>query len=183
MGNKEEEGFMKIYFSSRKKELNDDFKKRAEKKLKKLTRFFGADFSAEVMVNVEKNRETVEITVRHSGLVFRAEETSLNMMESLDKAIDIIIRQIRKNKTRLEKRLYSVDFDSAFEDKVEEEPEYKVVKTKKFSIKPLSVDEAILQMNMVGHQFFVFVNDSTDRINVIYKRNDGNYGLLEPDID
>lgn len=172
---------MKIYFSSRKTELKDDFKKRAEKKFKKLTRFFGADFIAEVTVNVEKNRETVEITVRHSGLVFRAEETSLNMTESLDKAIDIIIRQIRKNKTRLGKRLHSADFDASFEDKVEEEPEYKVVKTKKFSIKPLNIDEAILQMNMVGHQFFVFVNDSTDSINVIYKRNDGNYGLLEPD--
>lgn len=173
---------MKILFSSRKTELKDDFKKRAEKKLKKLTRFFGQDFTAEVMVHVEKSRETVEITVRYGGLVFRAEETSQNMLESLDKAIDIIIRQIRKNKTRLEKRLHSVDFDAFSEEKVEEETEYKVVKTKKFSIKPLSIEEAILQMNIVGHQFFVFVNESTDNINVIYKRNDGNYGLLEPDI-
>lgn len=174
---------MKIFFSSRKTELSEDFKKRAEKKLKKLIRFFGDELTVEVLVNVEKNRETVEITVRHSGLVFRAEETSLNMMESLDRVIDAIIRQIRKNKTRLEKRLYVSAFDASFDEKVEEEPEYKVVKTKKFPIKPLSIEEAILQMNMVGHQFFVFVNDVTDKINVVYKRHDGDYALMEPDMD
>ncbi|MBR3900777.1 MAG: HPF/RaiA family ribosome-associated protein, partial [Ruminococcus sp.] len=101
--------------------------------------------------------------------------------DALDDAIDKIIRQIRKNKTKLEKKLKDTAFKEAFAEPVEEVPEYTVIKEKKFELRPMDVEEAILQMNLLSHTFFMFLNAKTGNINVVYKRTDGNYAVLEPD--
>ncbi len=178
---------MKITYTARKVNLRDNFKERAEKKLLKFEKLFSEDAAVNVVVTLEKKRQTVEITIRDNGMVYRAESTMEEMNDALDKVVDILMRQIRKNKTRLEKRIKT----GIIEDFVMQNPEtdevedddYKVVRKKQVIIKPISVDEAILEMNMVNHNFFMFINAETDDVNVVYKRADGNYGLLEPAAD
>ena len=178
---------MKITITCRKVNLRDNFKERVEKKLSKFNRIFDEDTQANVTVTLEKNRQTVEITIRQNGIVYRAEQTAEEMNDALDAVIDALGRQIRKNKCRLEKRVRSSAIDDflAQEDMVpqeEEESEYQIVRSKRFPVKPLDVEEAILQMNMVGHQFYMYRNAETGDINVVYRRKDGTYGLLEPEI-
>ena len=178
---------MKITYTARKVNLRDNFKERAEKKLLKFEKLFSEDAAVNVVVTLEKNRQTVEITIRDNGMVYRAESTMEEMNDALDKVVDILMRQIRKNKTRLEKRIKTGSIEdfvmqNSEADEVEDE-DYKVVRKKQVIIKPISVDEAILEMNMVNHNFFMFINAETDEVNVVYKRADGNYGLLEPAAD
>lgn len=179
---------MKIMTIGRKVNLKDNFKERAEKKLSKFERIFSADAEATVTVTVEKNRQVVEVTVRDNGLMYRAESTALEMNDALDAVIDILGGQIRKNKTKIGKKIRpDADIESYFAalSDDDEEPytdeDYMVVRTKTFDVKPLSVEEAILQMNLIGHQFFMFRNSVSNEINVVYKRKDGTYGLLEPE--
>lgn len=157
----------------------ESFKERAEKKLGKLDKFFSDNASAKVTATVEKSSQTVEITVNNDGMIFRAQSKSENMNDALDNCVELLIRQIRKNKTKLEKRLRSGAFDSFPVDDVAEETDFELVRTKTVTVKPLSVDEAILQMNMLGHEFFMFRNADNDIISVVYRRTDGGYGLLE----
>lgn len=178
---------MKITYTARKVNLRDNFKERAEKKLLKFEKLFSEDAAVNVVVTLEKNRQTVEITIRDNCMVYRAESTMEEMNDALDKVVDILMRQIRKNKTRLEKRIKTGSIEdfvmqNSEADEVEDE-DYKVVRKKQVIIKPISVDEAILEMNMVNHNFFMFINAETDEVNVVYKRADGNYGLLEPAAD
>ena len=177
---------MKITITGRKVMLRDNFKERVEKKLSKFNRIFDEDAEANVTVTLEKDRQTVEVTIKQHGMVYRAESTTHEMNESLDKVIDILGRQIRKNKSRLAKKLRSGLIEEYIaigheEPEEEDESEYKVVRSKQFPVKPLDVEEAILQMNMVGHQFYMFRNFETGEINVVYRRKNGTYGLLEPD--
>lgn len=179
---------MKITITGRKVTLRNHFKERVEKKLSKFNRIFGEDAVANVTVTMEKNRQTVEVTIRHGGMVYRAENTSLEMNDALDEVIAALGRQIRKNKTRLEKKVRSGVLDDfiAQEKIASEEPEeteYQIVRSKHFPVKPLDAEEAILQMNMVGHQFYMYRNASTGEINVVYRRKDGTYGLLEPEVE
>ncbi len=177
---------MKINITGRKCTPRDSFKDHAEKKLTKVARFFDDDAEAKVTATVEKSCQIVEVTVSSRGMIFRAEESAQNMNEALDDCIDSIIRQIRRNKTRLEKRLRTGDFDSIIaeaETALEEEEEFEVVRTKEVVLKPESVEEAILQMNLLGHMFYMFRNAETAEINVVYKRNDGGYGVLVPEIE
>ncbi len=174
---------MKITYTARKVNLRDNFKERVEKKLLKFEKLFSEDAAVNVVVTLEKNRQTVEITVRDHKMVYRAESTMEEMNDALDKVTDILMRQIRKNKTRLEKRIREGSIDDFVMqtpeiDEVEEE--YRVVRKKQILVKPIGVDEAILEMNMVNHDFFMFINAETDEVNVVYKRADGNYGVLEP---
>ena len=122
---------------------------------------------------------TCEVTVRTAGLIFRSEQKAADKNDAFDACIDRIIRQIRKNKTRVEKQLHS-SFKGSFDDVVEEQADFEVVKHKKFNLRPMSEDEAILQMNMLEHAFFMFRNAKTGEINVVYRRDDGNYAVLEP---
>lgn len=173
---------MKISINSRRMDVSDDLKARVNKKLGKLSKYFGVETDANVMLCMEKSRHIAEVTVHFGGMIYRAEVSSHDMYESVDKATDIIERQIRKNKTRLEKRLHKTAFTNDIESvpgNFEEEGEFKIVKNKKFPIKPMCVEEAILQMNLIGHEFFVFTNDQTEDMNIVYKRKDGNYGLIE----
>ncbi len=176
---------MKITILGRKCTPRDSFKSHAEKKLSKIERFFGEDAEAKVTATVEKTSQIVEITVVYSGMIFRAEESAPNMNEALDSCVDSLIRQIRKNKTRVEKKLRTGSIDSfvAGEAPVEEEVDFDVVRSKTVSVKPQSIDEAILQMNLLDHKFYMFKNAETEQINVVYKRNDGGYGVLLPDAE
>ncbi len=174
---------MKITVIGRKCTPRDSFKEHAEKKLAKIDRFFGDSATAKVTATVEKNSQTVEITVMNEGMIFRAQAKADNMNEALDDCVDLLIRQIRKNKTKLEKRLRSGAFDDYSGLEVEEEPEFELVRTKSIPIKPQSVDEAILQMNLLGHQFYMFRNAANESVAVVYRREDGGYGLIEPEAE
>ena len=116
-------------------------------------------------------------------MIYRAEEQADNMLDALDECVDSLIRQIRKNKTRLDKKLHAAVLDDFFTDEIEEEKDFDVIREKTVALKPQSVEEAILQMNLLGHQFYMFLNADTDEINVVYKRNANGYGLLAPDSD
>jgi putative sigma-54 modulation protein len=152
----------------------------AEAKLSKLERFFGKEFDAKITASSQRGMVTLELSVQHNNLIFRAEQSAQDKNDALDACVDRIIRQIRKNKTKVEKRLYDTAFNGGFEDEIEEQATYEVIKKKPVVLHPMNVDEAILQMNMVGHTFFMFKNGDTGEINVVYKRKDGHYGLMEP---
>ncbi len=175
---------MKTNVTGRKLSLRPSFVEKTEKKLSKLDKFFEDDARADVTVKQEGNGFKVETTIHNQGMVYRAEEAAPDMVEALDKLIDKLVRQIRKNKTRLEKRLREEAFAVPPPPEEEEtEEEYAVVRSKSFPVKPLDVEEAILQMNLLGHQFYMFRNMDSGEINVVYRRKDGHYGLLEPDAD
>ncbi|XOQ44718.1 MAG: Ribosome hibernation promoting factor [Clostridium sp.] len=177
---------MRITITGRKVNLRDHFKELVAKKLSRFDRIFDEDAQAKVVVTVLKNRQTVEITIRSRGMYYRAEKTAAEMNSALDDVISALASQIRRNKARLEKKIHSTALleDTQVQSQEHEEPEeYKVVRTKHFLVKPMSVEEAILQMNLLGHQFFMFRNEEDNEINVVYKRKDGNYGLLTPDAE
>ncbi len=177
---------MNITILGRKVSLRDDFKERVHKKLAKFDRVFGDSADAHVTVTVEKNRQTVEITITKDGKFYRSESTKTNMDEALDDVINSLGRQLRKYKTKLSKALKAPSIGEyliEIGEETEEEQDFKVIRNKKFIVTPLTVDDAILQMNLIGHQFYMFRNIDTDKINVVYKRNDGNYGLIEPEDD
>ena len=179
---------MKITYTARKVTLKDNFKERVEKKLKKYDRVFSENAEVMVKVTVYKNRQTVEITINDNGMIYRVEDTKAEMNEALDIDIDKLSRQIRKNKTRLAKRLRDTAFDEPLvdeevEDEPVEEPTYELFRKKKVFLKPMSPDEAILRMNMVDHKFFMFLNSDTDKISVVYIRDNGDYGMLESEVE
>ncbi len=173
---------MNITIVGRKCNPREDFKARAEKRLSKVEKLFGEEAAAKVTATVEKSCHIVEITVTKGGMIYRAEEQADNMIDALDECVDSLIRQIRKNKTRLDKKLHAAVLDDFFADDIEEE-DFDVIREKSVALKPQSVEEAILQMNLLGHQFYMFLNADTDVINVVYKRNATGYGLLSPDFD
>ena len=175
---------MKITYVARKVTLRDNFKERVERKLQKLEKIFSESADATVVVTLEKNRQTVEITIKDNSMVYRAESTMPEMNDALDKVVDMLQRQLRKHKTRLSKRLRSASLDEflpALEDDVAEE-EITLLRKKQIPLNPISTTEAILQMEMTGHKFYMFLNCDTDEINVVYARDDGAYGLLEPSV-
>ncbi|MBQ8572403.1 MAG: ribosome-associated translation inhibitor RaiA [Ruminococcus sp.] len=180
---------MKITYVARKVNLRDNFKERVEQKLKKFSKIFSDNAEATVVVTLEKNRQTVEITIKDNSMVFRAESTMPEMNDALDKVIDLISGQLRKHKTRLSKRIKAGSIDDLIlapaEDDVtmDDEGSLDIVRRKQIPVKPVSVEEAILQMELVGHQFYMFTNADTNLINVVYIRKDGSYGLLEPTDD
>lgn len=169
---------MNITISARNTTVKDSFKARVEKKMKKFDRFFD-DAKAFVTVTNEGERETVEVTIKADRMVFRAEKTTADRVDSLESVCDLLFRQIVKNKNKLQDRLKSSAFSPEYDDAPYQPEEYQVVRTKRFAIKPMDVEEAILQMNMLDHTFFVFRNGATDEINVVYRRANGSYGVIE----
>lgn len=171
---------MKTNICSRKVELSEEKKNALAKKIEKLGKFFDDDVTADISVDTQRDKVIVEVTVRTPDMIFRAEERDEVLLNAADEIVESIQRQIRKNKTRLAKRLRGGEMklpDTSFED--EPESEIKIVKTKTHHIKPMSAEEAVLQMNMLGHSFFVFLDSATDDTSIVYKRKDGNYGLIE----
>lgn len=174
---------MKFKHMGKNYKLNDNLKEVSEKKLGKLDKYFSEDIECKVTYSQEKNFRKVEVTIMIPGAILRAEESTDDMYTSIDKVVDALVSQIRKHKTRLERRFTSSE-SIRFENIPEiEEPEVdvsKIVKIKTFGVKPMSADEAILQMELIGHNFYVFLDAETDLVKVVYKRKDGNYGMLEP---
>jgi len=175
---------MKVTIIGRRVDVPEDLKTWADKKFSKLDKFFEDDTEIRVTLWTERGRFLGEGTIHHKGTIFRAEENEGDFFSVVDGMTLAIERQIAKNKTRLAKKLRSGSIANLTPEIVRdstEEGEYKIIKNKKYAAKPMSVDEAILQMNLLGHEFFVFFHDKTNDKNVVYKRKDGNYGLIELD--
>lgn len=178
---------MKFTFTNKKINLPKAVHAYAQKKVGKLDRYFNNDAEAAIVFSVEKDLNRVEVTVRSGSMIFRASERTSDMYASIDAAVSSIERQLRKNKARLEKRLRKDAFSRSVDEAevssfVPDTPEEEIVilRTKKFPIKPMTCEEAVLQMNLVGHTFFAFKNeDENGAFSVVYKRNDGGYGLIE----
>ncbi len=172
---------MNITYLGRKTTIKDSFKEYAAKRLKRLEKFFDDDPNVMIVVTNEGDEETVEVTIKSRGMFFRGEKTSRDRQISLDLVADVLSSQIVRNKNRLERRLKTpVPVIEELKGELEQEGPDTLVKTKKFPVAVMDVEEAILQMNLLGHEFFMFRNGETGEINVVYRRKDGNYGLLEP---
>lgn len=172
---------MKITVIGRHMTVGEDQKAMVAKKLAKFDKFFGSDAEAYVTFAYKRKLEIIEISITYNSILFRSEEESSTFQNALDEAVESLERQIRKNKTRLEKRLRpaAFDYDDGFDEEYEESFE---IRTKTFPFKPMSAEEAIMQMNLLGHQFFVFANaDDNGATCVVYRRKDGAYGLLMPE--
>lgn len=176
---------MKFTFTDKKVNIPNRVHTYAEKKIGKLERYFQSEPEASVVFSVEKGRNILEVTIRSGATVIRVAESTSDMFVSVDAAVASIERQLRKNKSRLEKRLRKEAFealpDEAYfvPEEDEDEAAYQLVRTKRFFFRPMSVEEAILQMNLVDHTFFAFRNDDEGgAFSVVYKRNDGGYGII-----
>ena len=179
-------GFMIMKYAGKNMEVTNALREVTEKKLSKLDKFFQKDIEGNVTFSTQKNRKIIEVTINLPGTIIRAEESSDDMYASIDKAIDVLERQIRKYKTRLQKRYQNgetIRFENVMPlNKDYDEDRPKLVKRKRFGLKPMSSEEAILQMELLRHNFFVFMDADTEDVNVVYKRKDGDYGLIEPEI-
>ena len=174
---------MKVTVIAKNMELTDALKEIVRKKISKLEKYFEANIEAKATLSVQKNRHIIEVTIPFNGVILRGEEATSDMYKSLDLVEDKLERQIRKQKTRLSrKHSGSLRFGEINSIGLkEEEDEGKLVKVKKFGVKPMNSEEAILQMDLLGHNFFVYQDADSNKVNVIYKRKDGDYGLLEPE--
>jgi len=178
---------MKFNFTDKKIQFSNELREYAEKKVGKLERYFKTEAEAFITFSTERGRYTAEVTINDNGLFHRVTDTTNDMYASIDSAVAAIERKIRKNKTRLGKRLRAGSFDRVNEsllahDDVDEEEhqEFKIVRTKMFPVKPMTPEEAVLQMNLLEHEFFVFKNQSRDdAFSIVYKRKQGDYGLIE----
>ena len=174
---------MKYVITGRGTNVTDGLRSAIEEKLGKLEHYFAPDTEVHVTLKVEKDRQKVEVTVPVKGHIIRAEQVSDDMYVSIDLIEDIIERQLRKYKTKIVDSKQNVgSFTSEFmqEDDYEDE-DVKVIRTKRFAVKPMDPEEACVQMELLNHSFYVFRNAETDEVNVVYKRKGGDYGLIEPD--
>lgn len=175
---------MKVNIYGKNMQLTQALKDTAVKKISRLDKFFQQDVEAKVVLSIEKKYHKVELTIPFNGRIARVEEYSTDMYNALDDAVEAIEQQIRKHKTKLQDKRHSTEsikFENIepLEDDLED---FKIVKTKKFPVKPMSVEEAVLQMDLLKHNFFVFLNADTELVNVVYKRKDNNYGLIEAEV-
>ncbi|MCR5715742.1 MAG: ribosome-associated translation inhibitor RaiA [Lachnospiraceae bacterium] len=175
---------MKITFTGKNIELTEGLKAAVEDKLSKLDKYFAPDTVAKVTMSVEKERQKIEVTIPVKGGIIRSEQVSDDMYVSIDLVQEIIERQLKKYRNKIIDKKQNVEsFTKAFvEDPFEEEEEIKIVRTKKFDIKPMYAEDACIQMELLGHDFYVFINAETDQVNVAYKRKGNTYGLIEPEI-
>lgn len=175
---------MKFTFTEKKMGTSEELRSYTERKVGKLDRFFKTESSANITFSMERGRFLAEITVSNNGLYYRASELTNDMYASVDSGVASIERQIRKNKTRLEKKLKAgpiewTDTGVGPVDEEEESGDFTIVRTKRFSIKPMTPQEAILQMNLLEHEFYAFLNsEDADAFSVVYRRKNGGYGLI-----
>ncbi|MFU0826044.1 MAG: Ribosome hibernation promoting factor [Lachnoclostridium sp.] len=174
---------MRFIISGKNIEVTEGLKSAVYDKIGKLERYFTPDTEIHVTMSVEKERQTIEVTIPMKGSMIRAEQTSNDMYVSIDLVEEIIERQLRKYKNKLiEKKQAAANLNKAFmEDETEEDDNIKIIRTKKFAIKPMDPEEACVQMELLGHNFFVYRNAETNEVNVVYKRKDNTYGLIEPE--
>lgn len=176
---------MKFTIIGRKYEVKDEDRNYIEKRLSKLGKFFRDEADARVIIGNIKENDYIEATIYAGGMIYRAEDTDKDLYTAVDRIVDVIERQIRKNKTKLAKKIKK---DETLDSKLisgeeytggEDTRQFEIVKTKRFQLKPMSAEEAILQMNLLGHSFFIYENPDTNETNVVYKRKDGKYALIE----
>ena len=174
---------MRIKITGRNIELTEGLKAAVEDKLNKLEKYFTPDTEVNVTLSVEKERQKVEVTIPMKGSYIRSEQVSSDMYVSIDLVEEVIERQLRKYKNKIvDKQQAAANFQKAYLDKdYDEDEEVKIIRTKKFGIKPMYPEDACVQMELLGHNFFVFCNAETDEVNVVYKRKGGTYGLIEPE--
>ena len=176
---------MKFNIIGRKITVNEKNSEYIKKKIGKLDKFFKEEPQARIVIGTVKDKEYIEATIYSEGIIFRGEVTDTDVFTATDKVVDLVERQIRKNKTKLEKKTRRDAFDDSKllsgddYDDIEDPAEFNIVKKKRFQVKPMNVEEAVLQMNLLGHNFFVFKNQDTDEMNVVYKRKDGDYAIIE----
>ncbi|MCL2151823.1 MAG: ribosome-associated translation inhibitor RaiA [Oscillospiraceae bacterium] len=177
---------MKFTITEKKVHITEELREYAEKKIGKLDRFFRTESEAFITFTSERGRYIAELTLKNNGMFHRVSEATSDMQASIDSAVAAVERQIRKHKTRLEKRLRDGVFEresapSVTQDVPEDdEQDFKIVRTKMFPVKPMTPEEAVLQMNLLEHEFFVFKNqDHDDAFSIVYKRKQGDYGLIE----
>ena len=171
---------MKVTIAAKKLNISQSFTDYAEQKLgAKLDRFFPEEAEAKITLAERRDQIILELTVKYNGIFYRAEQTAKDKNDALDVTIDRIIRQIRKQKTKVEKNLRANAVEGLAPEA--EESEYEVIREKKFEVRPMNIEEAILQMNLLDHAFFMFKNAETGKINVVYKRDEGNYAVLVPE--
>ncbi|MDD6351275.1 MAG: ribosome-associated translation inhibitor RaiA [Lachnospiraceae bacterium] len=175
---------MKLQITGRNIELTDGLKAAVEEKLSKLDRYFKEDTPARVTMSVEKERQKIEVTIPMKGRIIRSEQVSNDMYVSIDLVVETIERQLRKYRHKLvdEKQDARKQFREEFIEKdAGDEEEIRIIRDKKFDIKPMYAEDACIQMELLGHDFFVFKNAETDEVNVVYKRRGNTYGLIEPE--
>ena len=175
---------MKVNITGKNYKTYDRLEKTIEKKLDRLDKYFSEETDANVILSQERGRDKIEVTINAKGAVFRAEELNADVYDGIDRVVDKLSSQITRFKGKLARRYndnkaLKFEFDEPEEDEEKETEETTVVKTKKFELRPMDVEEAILEMEMLGHNFFVYLDMDTDSVNVVYKRNGGNYGVLE----
>lgn len=175
-------GVMNIKVVGKNIEVTEGLKAAVEKKLARLNKYFMDSVNATATLSVERNIQRIEVLIPCNNAMLRAEVKSNDLYSAIDLVVDKLEGQVRKQKTKLEKRNgnISLRFNNIKEyENFDKENEPRIVKTKRFAIKPMNEEEAVLQMELLGHDFFVFMNGDTDEVNVVYKRKDGNYGLIE----
>lgn len=174
---------MLLNFVGKNIELTESLKEIAEKKFSRLDKYFSEEVEARIVFSTIKDEQTVEATIFLPKTIIRAEETTDDMYSSMDNAVDALARQIRKHKTRLKRRYQNnetIRFDELMDkEAAKDEPEHKIVKRKNFELNPMNEEEAILQMDLLNHNFFVFLDGDTDGVSIVYRRKDGNYGKIE----
>ncbi len=175
---------MKINITGRNIELTDGLKSAVEEKLSKLDKFFTDDTQANVTLSVEKDRQKIEVTIPVKGHIIRSEQVSNDMYVSIDLVEEVIANQMKKYRNKIISRqqepgeFFTEDFINKAED---DEEEVSIIRTKRFGVKPMYPEDACVQMELLGHNFFVFRNAETDEVNVVYKRRGNTYGLIEPE--
>ncbi len=176
---------MRFTITGKNIEVTEGLRKAIEEKIGKLDKYFSSETEAIVTLSVEKERQKIEVTIPVKGNIIRAEEVSNDMYVSIDLVEEIIERQLRKYKTRIvESKQAAAEFSKMYiENDYDDEPDIKIVRSKRFGIKPMDPEEACIQMELLGHNFYVFSNSETDEVNVVYKRKNGTYGLIEPELD
>ena len=174
---------MKFVIVGRNIEVTEGLKSAVEEKIGKLDKYFSPDTEVYVTLSVEKERQKIEVTIPVKGSIIRSEQVSGDMYVSIDLVEEIIERQLKKYKNKLiDKHQAAASFSKLFMENDDTEPEeIKIVRTKKFDIKPMYAEDACIQMELLGHNFFVFCNAETDQVNVVYKRKGDTYGLIEPE--
>ena len=175
---------MRFIITGRNIDITEGLKSAVEEKLGKLDRFFAPETEVNVTLSVEKERQKIEVTIPIKGHVIRSEQSSNDMYVSIDLVEEVIERQLRKYRTKLASKKMNVaeNFSEAFIDSdADEDEEIKIVRTKRFGMKPMYPEDACVQMELTGHDFFVFRNAETDEVNVVYKRKGNTFGLIEPE--
>ena len=175
---------MNFIISGKNIPVSDGLRTAVEDKLGKLERYFTPDTDVHVTLSVEKERQKIEVTIPVKGNIIRSEQTSNDMYVSIDLVEEVIERQLRKYKNKLiQKQQAAGNFQKAFiENDYDENEEVRIIRSKKFDVKPMYPEDACVQMELLGHNFFVFYNAETDQVNVVYKRKGNTYGLIEPEL-